>query len=64
MEEFVRLDCFTTTTPCSASWQVRHRAVLSQGNLFQTEIKLKYINVYDEILMCPFHIKTLDRIEI
>ena len=49
---------------CSVSWQVGHRAVLSQSNLFQTEIKLKYINVYDEILMCPFHIKTLDRIEI
>ena len=32
-----------TVGACSVSWQVRHRAVLSQGTLFQTEIKLKYI---------------------
>ena len=38
------------TTTCCVSLQVRHRAVLSQGNLFHREIKHKYINVYAEVV--------------
>ena len=40
---------------------------MSQGNLFHREIKLKYINVYAEVVACNYQrhdIKTFDMIEI
>ena len=52
-----------TVGPCCVSWQVRHRAVVSQGNLFHREIKLKYINVYAEVVACTYqrHVIPEDR---